>query len=275
MKPVNWLIEKGVFDTDAALFAELEKQNCAYREVRYLDFQPRTASSYFPNHDCVLFRGSLGLGRDVLRTSWIPGAYMDPKNLSCTVYYAHFGEHLLNRQYFILPLAELARRRTEILDYFSSTGDLFIRPDSNMKLFRAGVFDLQKLNTLAALESKLKRDKTTLVLVGKRQLITREWRFFAYKDEIVTGSLYLVGENQINQEVKGGYLEDYVSTVLKQVGWYPEILYTIDICESAGDLSVLELGSFSCAGEYGCDLSSIVEAGISAAREDWAAVNAV
>ena len=74
--------------------------------------------------------------------------------------------------------------------------------------------------------------------------------------------------------MKGGYLEDYVSTVLKQVGWHPEILYTIDICESAGELSVLELGSFSCTGEHGCDLGSIVEAGISAAREDWAAVNA-
>jgi hypothetical protein len=50
-------------------------------------------------------------------------------------------------------------------------------------------------------------------------------------------------------------------------------LYTVDICESAGELYVLELGSFSCAGEYGADLSLMVEAGARAALEDYAAVN--
>jgi len=209
----------------------------------------------------------------MLRTTWIPGAYMAQRNLSCTVYYAHYGQHLLNNQYFILPLAELIRRKTEILDYFGSDGELFIRPDSNMKLFRAGVFDLNLLNTIEAVSSHLKREKTTLVLVGGKKPITREWRFFAYKDEIVTGSLYLVGEERLNERIQDGYLKDYVAKVIKQVGWYPEIIYTIDICESAGELHVLELGSFSCAGEYGCDLGLIVEMGVKAAREDWYAVN--
>ena len=272
MKAVSWLIERGVFEDDA-LISELKKQNCPYKEVKYLDFQPRTASQYFPDHDCVLFRGSLGLGRDILRTTWIPGAYMDQQNLSCTTYYAHFGEYLLNNRYFVLPLAELVRRRVEILDYFEVDRELFIRPDSNMKLFRAGVFDMRSLNTIEALSSELKREKTTLVLVGEKKPITREWRFFAYKDEIITGSLYLIGEEQVNERIQGGYLEDYAARVIKQVGWYPEILYTIDICESDGELYVLELGSFSCAGEYGCDMSLIVEAGVRAAREDWAAVN--
>lgn len=273
MKAVSWLIERDVFDRDEAFIVELERQNCPHKAVKYLDFQPRTASLYFPDHDCVVFRGSLGLGRDVLRTTWIPGAYMHQQNLSCTTYYAHFGEHLLNDRYFILPIAELIRRRAEILNYFGSKGDLFIRPDSNMKLFRAGVFDLAKLNTVEALCSELKREKTTLVLVGKTKPIKREWRFFAYKNEIVTGSLYLVGEEQINEEVRGGYLADYAARVIKQADWYPEVLYTIDICESAGELYVLELGSFSCAGEYGCDLSLLVEAGVRAARDDWHSVN--
>jgi len=273
MKAVSWLIERDVFDADEAFLTELKRQNCSYKAVKYLDFQPRSASEYFPDHDCVLFRGSLGLGRDMLRTTWVPGAYMDQQNLSCTVYYAHYGEYLLNNQYFILPLAELIRRREEILSYFGSAGDLFIRPDSNMKLFRAGVFNLNVLNTVEALTSELKRGKTTLLLVGKPQPITREWRFFAYKGEIITGSLYLVGEDQISKRIRSGYLEDYASKVIAQVGWHPEIVYTIDICESAGELHVLELGSFSCAGEYGCDLGLIVEMGVKAAREDWLTVN--
>ncbi|MEL6938957.1 MAG: ATP-grasp domain-containing protein [Cyanobacteria bacterium J06598_1] len=273
MKTVSWLIEQGIFDADAAFIAELKRHSCPYKTVKYLEFQPRTASDYFPDHDCVLFRGSLALGRDMLRTTWVPGVYMDQKNLSCTNYYAHFGKYLLNDRYFILPLAELIRRRREILDYFDSNGELFIRPDSNMKLFRAGVFDLHRLNTIEAISSELRREKTTLVLVGEKKPIKREWRFFVYKNEIVTGSLYLVGEEQINERIQGGYLEAYVAKVLNQVDWYPEILYTLDICESAGELYVLELGSFSCAGEYGCDLSLIVEAGVRAAQEDWSDIN--
>ncbi|MBD3880979.1 ATP-grasp domain-containing protein [Phormidium tenue FACHB-886] len=273
MDEVNWLIERQVFDADEQFLEELRRHNYFYKEVRYLDFRPEEASKYFPDHECVLFRGTLNLGRDILRTSWIPGAYMDEKNLRCTTYYAYFGQYLLNNSYFVLPLAELIRRREEILEYFQSDGELFIRPDSNMKSFRAGVFDLQVLNTLQSLKSELRRDETTLVLVSKKRSITKEWRFFVYKDEIVTGSLYLMGEEQINERIEGGYLTNYLAEVLKQVNWYPELLFTVDICESDGELYILELGSFSCAGEYGCDLSLIVEAGAKAAWEDYEAVN--
>jgi ATP-grasp domain, R2K clade family 2 len=273
MTKVSWLLEQGVFDADEAFLAELVKQDYAYKMVRYLDFRPEFADQYFPNHECVLFRGTLNLGRQVLRSSWIPGAYMDERNLRCTTYYTYFGPYLLNNRYFILPLGELMRRRVEILEYFGSSGELFIRPDSNMKSFRAGVFDLQVLNTMQAIGSELRRDETTLVLVSGKRSITKEWRFFVYKNEVVTGSLYLVGEEQINETIKGGYLENYVATVLKQVNWHPELLYSVDICESAGELYVLELGSFSCAGEYGADLSLMVEAGARAALEDYQAVN--
>jgi len=270
---VHWLIESNVFDAEEQFFEELKRQNYVYKEVSYLKFQAREAHKYFPDHECVLFRGTLNLGRDILRTSWVPGAYMDEKNLRCTTYYAYFGEYLLNNRYFILPLGELVRRKTEILDYFRSTGRVFIRPDSNMKSFRAGVFDLQVLDTMQALGSELRRDETTLVLVSGVRSITKEWRFFVYKNEVVTGSLYLVGEERIDEQIKDGYLVNYLSEVLRQVNWYPELLYSVDICESDGELYVLELGSYSCAGEYGCDLSLMIEAGAKAAWEDYEAVN--
>ena len=57
------------------------------------------------------------------------------------------------------------------------------------------------------------------------------------------------------------------------MSWYLESVYTIYICESEGELYVLELGSFSSAGEYACDLSAIVEFGAKAACFDYEAVN--
>jgi hypothetical protein len=58
---------------------------------------------------------------------------MDEKNLCCSRYYTYFGQYLLNNKYFILSLGELLRRKTEIMEYFKSDGDLFVRPYSNMK----------------------------------------------------------------------------------------------------------------------------------------------
>ena len=159
------------------------------------------------------------------------------------------------------------------MEYFKSDGDLFVRPDSNMKSFRAGVFNLNILNTMQSLGSELKRDETTLVLVCGQQAITKEGRYFVYKNQILTVSLYLVGEERVDETIRGGYLENYLSEVFKEVSWYPESVCTIDICESEGKLYVLELGSFSCAGEYACDLSAIVEFGAKAAWFDCEAVN--
>jgi ATP-grasp domain, R2K clade family 3 len=273
MKKVNWLIESNISDYHEQVLEELKRQGYVYKETSYLRFRRDEASQYFSEHDCVLFRGTLNLGRDVLRTSWIPGVYMDEKNLRCSTYYTYFGKYLLNNKYFLLTLGELMRRREEVIDYFNSDGNLFIRPDSNMKSFRAGVFNLNILNTMQSLKNELATSETTLLLVSAKKSINKEWRFFVYKNQVITGSLYLVGEERIDETIKGGDLENYASDVLKAVDWYPESLYTFDICESEGELYLLELGSYSCAGEYGCDLGLIIEAGANAAWEDYDAVN--
>jgi len=133
MKKVNWLIEQNIYDRETEFLAQLQKQGYIYQETKDLNFHPKAAHQYLPPDDCVLFMGTLNLGRDILRTSWIPGAYMDEKNLRCSSYYTYFGQYLLNNKYFILSWGELLRRKTEIREYFKSDGDLFVRPDSNMK----------------------------------------------------------------------------------------------------------------------------------------------
>jgi hypothetical protein len=66
---------------------------------------------------------------------------------------------------------------------------------------------------MQVLGSELKRDETTLVLVSGKQAITKEGRFFVYKNQIITASLYLVGEERVDETIRGGYLENYLSEV--------------------------------------------------------------
>lgn len=79
-------------------------------------------------------------------------------------------------------------------------------------------------------------------------------------------------EERIDKIIKGGDLENYLSAVLKKVNLYPELVYTVDISESEGKLYILEFGSFTCAGEYRCDLNLILEANAKAAWEDYETV---
>ena len=46
---------------------------------------------------------------------------------------------------------------------------------------------------MQSLGSEFKRDKTPLVLVSGKRAITKEGKFFVYKNQVITGSLYLVG----------------------------------------------------------------------------------
>jgi hypothetical protein len=84
MKKVNWLIEKDIYDRESEFLAELQKQGYIYQETKYLNFRHEAAHQYLSPEDCVLFMGTLNLGRDILRNSWIPGAYMDEKHLRCS-----------------------------------------------------------------------------------------------------------------------------------------------------------------------------------------------
>lgn len=271
---INWLLEKYIFDRDDELIAEIKRQGHQYKVVDYLKFQPQKTADYFAPDNCVLFRGSLNLGREILRTCpWTPGAYMDEQALNCLNYYTYLGQYLLNQRYMILPLAELMRQKWDVLNYLEVGESVFIRPVSNMKKFHAGVFDIElKYAELPQLLSLLRAEPTTVVLVAAPKPIVREWRFFMYKDQIITGSQYLFFDNEEHKLVEESdtFLTSYVEEVMAKVNWYPEKLWSLDICELKNqNLYVLEIGSYSCAGEYGCDLSKYVEYGAIAAMEDW------
>lgn len=265
-----WLYERYIFDRDQEFLQLLKDKGHEVRLVDYLRFpDPSSTLDKISEDSCVIFRGSLNLGRTILRSRpWTPGAYLDEKQLNCLNYYTYLGDYLLNNRYHILSLSELMRRKEEMFDTYGST-DLFVRPVSNMKTFHAGCFNLAEYD-LKSFTSKLRTEKTTTVLVSSKKPISREWRFFFYKDQPITGSLYIQDDEVICEPYpEDGPIISYLAEVMNKARWYPEKLWSIDVCEVKGEFHVLELGSFSCAGEYACDLSKYIDFGTLAAKEDW------
>src|SRR5690349_20510815 len=96
---------------------------CSYRET-------------FPKDSCVVAHGDIELVTRIhSERRWIPGAFCTVDHFFCSNYYCHFGQHLLNRDYIMLPFGELRRRREFLFRNMGRDGAIFVRPDSPLKLF--------------------------------------------------------------------------------------------------------------------------------------------
>lgn len=278
--PVHWVYENGIFDRDEEFLEALKRHGNSVSLVDYLKYIGQTEYILDSTRACkygdepVMFRGSLNLSRIIRQDSnWVPGTYLNEKYLDCTYYYAKFGKYLLNRDYMIMPLVEVTRRKEDLLDYFRSGNKVFIRPTSNMKRFHAGVFDIyREYSDFKSLSGHLRSEDTELVLVAAPQNIKWEARLFMYKNTVVTGSVYRYADKEklrVISPVCG--ITAWANNLISKINWWPDTLWSLDICAEGkyGDLKVLEIGSYGLAGEYACNIDLYIEAANHAALEDW------
>src|SRR5687768_15597501 len=104
MQP-TWLLEANVEGLPSeALQAEIRRQGLSVHVVKpFLHARfpgDILGAEHLPRDACVLFTGTLTLMQHIRATRrWVPGGWCSFENLVCSVYYAHFGEFLLNRNY--------------------------------------------------------------------------------------------------------------------------------------------------------------------------------
>jgi len=257
MKP-TWLVED--FEADNSfgnLAEEVRRQGMECEVITYLPFQSGSYDVY-GDEDCVLIQGSINLVQQLQRDKkWIPGAWLTPKAFECTTYYAHLGKYLFNDRYVILPRAEVARRMSWLLkDCFGTYEQLFMRPNSGLKTFNAGLFpDLNWSSAWAWVEDYTEPE--SLIIISTPKIIKAEWRFICTKDEVVTGCQYELGGEFIRAP---GYPEAAKELAKEIAGVYhPEPMFVVDICQDADDnYALMEIGSFSVAGLYACETEPIV-----------------
>lgn len=262
MRP-NWLIQTNIEGIDTEpMISEVRAQGMEVGEFCHELGMPLCLSII----DYKLFTicyGDIDFVRRVrLNFPFIPGAWCNIVNMRCSTYYAHLGEHLLNEQYIMLPCGDLLRRWTEIVGKLGG-GPLFVRPDSGMKPFTGYVVDIDKGHEIESLTQAIGPE--TLVIVAPKKTIINEWRFVICERKVIAGCRYLPDESQFFTPPPCR-----LAKMVAESEWQPDICYTVDIAEEDnGRVSLLEINSFSCAGFYGCDISSIVESASKAAMNEW------
>jgi hypothetical protein len=234
-----------------------EDVGCSYRET-------------FPEEACVVAHGDIELMTRIYRERrWVPGAFCTQENFFWSSYACHFGPHLLNRDYFLLPFSELDRCREFVFRTLGREGRVFIRPDSPLKLFTGQVASRETFAADLEFMGFYEFPANSLVVVSSPQEILAEWRFVVAGGKVVTGCQY---RNAREIEL----LPDYDPQALRLAetivskGYQPDPVWVMDICRIAdGSYHLLEIGGFSFSDLYVCNMPAVVEAVSAAAIAVW------
>jgi len=274
---VGWLIDGDMFDgyRDKLIAAAHSQGNdaklihapsppfrwddvgCSYRET-------------FPEDACVVAHGDIELVTRIHRERrWVPGAFCTVENFFCSSYACQYGRFLLNRDYIMLPFGELDRCKDFLFDSVGRDGRVFIRPDSPLKLFTGQIATRDTFADDLEFMAFYEFPPSTIVAVSSPKDIQYEWRFVVASHEVVAGCQYRKGAEF---DCKPGYDRAAfdLAKSIAAVDYEPDPVWVMDICRTSDtSYHLLEIGGFSFADLYACDMADVVAAVSATAKAVW------
>ena len=279
MRPA-WLIEDGPFDDDHLGFfvGEVRRQGMECRIVRYNDVLSGKADLY-GDDECVIIHGSIRLVRYLRRrTPWIPGAWCSFDNYKCSTYFAHWGKHLFNKTYTIVPVGELRRLESHLFSVFEiakSPGQIFVRPNSGAKPFTGQVVQRKEWGEFCDMASEIMEPHALVVVSSVKSDLSAEYRFVVADGQVIAATQYL----EKGEPYSSPRVNDYARALAVEIAsgeFRPDPMYTIDIGEmwyNPCKAYLVETNSFSCAGLYACNPKPIIESAVRQAELEWQDAN--
>lgn len=237
---------------------------CSYRET-------------FPKDACVVAHGDIELVTRIHHERrWTPGAFATVENFFCSSYACWYGQYLLNREYFMLPFGELERCKDQLFDAFGRDDRIFIRPDSPLKLFTGQLARRDTFSADLEFMAFYEFPPSSLVVVSTPKDVAKEWRFIVANRKIMAGCQYRNGADLDYQPSYDNNAYELAKSIAS-IDYEPDPVWVMDICRTSdGGYHLLEIGGFSFADLYACDMNAVV-AGVSAAAlaewEKWKSQN--
>ncbi|MEM7230760.1 MAG: ATP-grasp domain-containing protein [Planctomycetota bacterium] len=253
----TWIVESGIFPARYQSFVG-EVQRSGSQLHFWRDDWWRTGAWPTCDSSSVVFHGSLGNAARVSRElPWKPGAFCDAEAFACSAWYPRAKRWLLHDLWVATTAESLVASPAIALDPLGASAEFFVRPDSPLKPFSGRVVRADGL-TLESLDYGFYFDDASLPVVAcpVRQ-ISREWRYVVVDCQVVAGSAYQADGREAREDDPRGSPWRFAESVAKDLT-PPESVYVLDVCESGGSLSLLELNPFSGADLYACDAAAVV-----------------
>lgn len=269
---MNWFVQIRNNDRDTSTqsltYAAEELGHKVYCE-RYIPFSHENDLSFLPTNEPVIFHGSIGCARSVQerKLNLKPFAWFDFETLCCHSYYFHWSKYLAVANYAFMPLGELPRRTDWIYSSLGKDDMVFIRPDTNDKLFTGEVVHKEKMNRFmnwVYIENEI---PTALCVVGTPTTFEAEWRLFIAEGKVIAGSQYkdsrFLCVDPYCPPESVAFAEKVCST------WVPHPFFCLDVGLTPDGYKVVECGSANCAGFYAADVKKIVFHMSEVAKKDY------
>lgn len=259
---VKWLIENFTGDNGYdELIKEVRDQGFEYI---VLDIRNHFTlqEGLIKENECVVFQGSIQLFRKLRDELCVdPLGWMTDENYLCSTYYPHFQKYLFNDRHVFTTIAGLKHNKWWLYGVLGKDALIHIRPNGGDKVFSGQLIDLQDFDKFfSAQDSRCSAKDTDMAIVSTPKNIRGEWRFISTnKAEIVAVSTYMYQGQRTYIPSAPEKATKLCEEILK-VGWYPDPIFTIDICEDNDEnYWLMEFNSFTSAGTYGANKKAIVE----------------
>jgi hypothetical protein len=168
----------------------------------------------------------------------------------------------------MLPFGELRRQQAFLFDTFGKQGQIFVRPDSPLKIFTGQTMSDSTYDKDLEFMAFYDFPSESLVVVSSPKSIEFESRFVVVDGEVVAGS-----KNKVGEEIRLSETDEdswRLAEEIARTGFQPDRAWVMDICRTIdGCYHLLEIGAFSFANLYGCDKRSVVDAVSTAAAAIW------
>lgn len=201
----------------------------------------------------TLFYGATKWIDNIYRNNrWRPGVYFNPES-TCSVWIDHYKEAALNYGAQITTLTELS--------FMPYPNDklLFVRPTRDLKEFNGDVWEFGNIKRWAkGLVTDLETEKLARIpiVVSEPYGLSHEWRLFMVDGKVSSGSHYRKHHKlTVSAEVPSEVVE---FAELQAKIYSPSPVFVMDICQSADNLYVLEIGCFHSAGFYAANVQKVI-----------------
>ena len=270
MKP-KWLVENFTGDNGYEdLITEIRSQcmECVVLDIRnHFELRPGLIN----DNECVVFQGSIQLFRKLkAELNAYPLGWMTDQNYLCNRYYPHFQKFLFNDKHVLTSVAGLKHNKWWFYSSFGKEAVIYVRPDGGDKVFTGQLLDLQDFDKFWDNKVVCNVKDDDLVVISTPKNVVGEWRY------IVTNKKEILGTSLYNYQGQRTYVPsapEKATTLCKQildVGWYPDPVFTVDICEDSDqNYWLMEINSFTSAGTYAAPKAPIVKKVSEIAFKQW------
>jgi len=164
MKPLWYVQVRNERDSAAQrMIYAVQEQGYEVKADQYIPFNDHHDLTFLPSDRPVILHGAISCARSVQnrRLPLKPFAWFDFDQLACHSYYGRWGKWLVNQKYGMFPLGDMPRLEELVYKVYEADNCIFIRPDSNDKIFTGEVVTREKFKGCGLLKENLRKSEDT------------------------------------------------------------------------------------------------------------------